>query len=624
MHIGNCMQNIGISSYAGIHSPTPPVEPDGTNETNSHGRTHMLQTLRETASRILTTTNEAARRTPVEVFLSLLMAGVITADIMGVVSRSENFVFPAFLAWLLTFSISSLHALGVVDTVKRWSLTLAYLAATGVYGVYFFDTNLDASMWRYVLFLAASFFAVTLVPLLAKLGAASPSDRFWRFNTRLLFRGAVAVVFSTGIFVGVASVLAVSDSLFAFELNRDFYQSVASWAFVGLGGVLLAGGLADVTRIDEEYSDGALTWLGRLGTFVFVPTTLAYLAIVYVYLANVLISGESPSNVLSPLMLGAGILGYAGLFVLWPFIERRESALMNAALKWFPAALLPTLPVAIWAIVERIGQYGWTEFRYVRLMAVICLGVFSLVAVVRVLQRQRFSLTSAPVILGAAALFSAVGPWSAPEVSERSQTARFVELATEAGILHNGTLRTVDELAIDDEKRDSLLSSMHYLVESHGPDTIQPFTATDLTDAVNGYDVARRLELREALVSNSTSNRRIYRSNRMYKVRATGTRHELDLRDGVQQLGDWELEIDDDNLVAKREGVVHKVSLSSLVVLAAHEKSYTIHLTGDELSFVFGTQRNPFGQVMISNIGFSKIDGEWRIDEMFGEIILPE
>jgi len=468
----------------------------------------MLQTLRETGSRICTTTMSATKRAPVEVLLTVSMTVAIVVDIYGVQHGSERVVFPMILAWLLSFSISCLHALGVVDSFKRWSLTGAYLAGCAVYGVFFFDTDLTSSAWRYTLFAAASFLAVTLVPLLAKMGDSSASERFWRFNTRLLSRGVVALVFSGAICIGLVIALIISDTLFGLTLEDEVYQVLSALSFVGLGGMLMAGAVDDVTRIDEPIHEPSLRWIGRLGTFVLVPLTILYLGIVYVYLGQVFVSAETPSNVLSPLIIGSAAMGYGGLFLLWPFIEERESALMNTALKWFPAALLPTLPVAMWAVLERVNQYGWTEFRYVRMMTLVCLVLFLSVAVIRVVRKQGFSLTSAPTILAAAALFSAVGPWSAIEVSQRSQTTRFVEAATEAGLMQQGMLVIPDgQVSLSGEQATQIHATMTYLVDNHGVEALQHLTATALEDRMASHEVSMILGINRLVDSDAASRR---------------------------------------------------------------------------------------------------------------------
>ena len=84
--------------------------------------------------------------------------------------------------------------------------------------------------------------------------------------------------------------------------------------------------------------------------------------------------------------------GFFGLFALQPQMHRKDFKPLAAVLRAFPVAFVPIVPFGIWAVWQRIAQYGWTEFRYARMAALVCLGIFSLIGAYKWLRKQEFSV----------------------------------------------------------------------------------------------------------------------------------------------------------------------------------------------------------------------------------------
>lgn len=283
-------------------------------------------------------------------------------------------------------------------------------------------------------------------------------------------------------FVGVA-VRAGGERLVRFtSFLRRFFEQTTTWGLLWLGSMAALGvvfaALHELFDLDiEEWAaDVAIFVTGvfvlsylfrllpaqdgsparervpefwrRLATMIGAPFVSVMLVILVVYEVAVLASGELPRNVLSPLIIGAGFVGFLCTLIIMSLLDekvgsdtlapadphrwaRRHSIRLVRA---FPLVLLVLLPMAGWALFVRIDQHAFTPFRVARLMALLCLGTLSLLGTLRWL-RGRMTLTwEVPVCVIAFALATAFGPVSAVRLSLDSQVERLGRLMTEAGI----------------------------------------------------------------------------------------------------------------------------------------------------------------------------------------------
>jgi hypothetical protein len=432
---------------------------------------------------------DALRNTPVEVAIGLGLAAALSAFIAGWWENDADMgrlFLTAFLGLCAIFATSASHALKVFDSRTRWLLTTVFGASIAAYGTWVLEVPLATEMWRWAFLAVAAVMGVMLVPVAARMGEVSGSERFWRYNMRLLNRVAVAGAYAFSLFAGLALGVAAIDGLFELSINDDIYGHLFAWIVVGLGTVLAVGSLTEVKRIGEPFGRENLMWGGRLGTFLFMPLVLLYLGIMYVYLAKLLVTGVVPSNILSPLALGAGMLGYFGLFVLQPQMHREDFKPLAAVLRAFPAAFIPIVPFGIWAVWQRVAQYGWTEFRYARMAALVCLGLFSLIGAYKWLRKQEFSLVTGPAILAAIACLSAVGPWGASNVSRASQVQRLEHALRQSELLGpDGRMlskQVVEAHAFEGEHGTTVRESLDYLLTEHGDEAVAHLSPIDLSE----------------------------------------------------------------------------------------------------------------------------------------------
>lgn len=437
----------------------------------------MTPSLRSAMERAATGAKRAVVATPVEVALGLAMAAVLSAGIAADEPVVWDHVERATLTGLLllagAFAMSSLEALGAVDHGTRWGGTAAVGAVGGAYAWLVLDVHRTAELWRWGLLASSLGFGILLLPLAAPRPPMGRRALLWRFDTRLVVRLLATLLYTVAMYVGLSLALVAVDSLFHLDLDGDVYGHLASAVFVGGGIWIAVAGLPHLADATTPLSDGARAAAARLGRWLFAPLLIVYMLILYAYTVRVIVTKELPSNLLSPLALGAAALGLIGLFVVDPLHRDGEHRVLSAGARWFPVAYLPMVPLTVWALWQRVAQHGWTEFRYVRLAVVVAVTIGFAVAAVRLARRASSPLAMYPAIFAAMALLAGLGPWGAVSVSKRSQLTRLTRGLRSAHLLHRGKIDVAKAKALGhDAPGPELASEVRYLFDHHGARSI--------------------------------------------------------------------------------------------------------------------------------------------------------
>ncbi|HYW13818.1 MAG TPA: DUF4153 domain-containing protein, partial [Longimicrobium sp.] len=195
------------------------------------------------------------------------------------------------------------------------------------------------------------------------------------------------------------------------------------------------------------------------------------LAVLYAYAVKVLATGELPRNLVSPLVIAAGLIGLLGAVLLEPVHDDDEHRGVSLLIRAVPALLLPLVPLALWALGARLGEYGWTEFRYVRVAAVVAIGILAVAGTIRLVRRGRPLQGTVPAVFAAVLLLSALGPWSAPAVSRRDQTDRLRAELRRARI--DPRTLPADSVQVDSAGYARIASASRYLLDAHGIGALQ-------------------------------------------------------------------------------------------------------------------------------------------------------
>jgi Domain of unknown function (DUF4153) len=172
----------------------------------------------------------------------------------------------------------------------------------------------------------------------------------------------------------------------------------------------------------------------RLATAIGAPFVSVMLVILVVYEIVVVVRGELPRNMLSPLILAAGFVGFVSTLILSAVLSDEPTGALTPAdphrwarrpsirlVRAFPLVLLVLLPMAGWALRIRIEEHGLTPFRAVRATGLLCLVALSLAGTVRWVRGRAPLSWQVPATIAGFALVAAFGPLSAIRLSVASQ-----------------------------------------------------------------------------------------------------------------------------------------------------------------------------------------------------------
>ncbi|HEX2208093.1 MAG TPA: DUF4153 domain-containing protein [Longimicrobium sp.] len=401
---------------------------------------------------------------PVEVALGVVLAVSLSMQARGRFQDEDDFFRVAacvVLAFPLVFALSVLRARGVISAAARWAGRAAIVAACAAFGVWALHAEHAADWWRWALLASAAVLLLVMTPALP--WRERDRRREWAFAWRLVVRMVGIALYSAALYALLAGAVAAIVSLFDLNQPEHLYADLAGIVFFACAPWILVGG---IHRLSAPVEDGVPVIASVLGRWLYAPVLVIYLLILYAYAARVLATGELPRNLVSPLVIAAGVIGLFGAVLLEPVHEDGEHRGLSMLVRAVPALLLPLVPLALWAVLARLGEYGWTEFRYARLAVVVAIGALAVLGTMGLIRRRPPLLTLVPAVFAAVLLLSAMGPWSAPAVSRRDQTARLRGAFHQARV--DPRVLPRDTVWVDSALYQRIDSGARYLLEAHG------------------------------------------------------------------------------------------------------------------------------------------------------------
>lgn len=448
----------------------------------------LVRTLRAYAA----DARAAFRSAPVEVALGVVLAVTLSLEV-----RSDGFTHAEWmrvaaavaLAFPLVLSLSVLAARGVLGAAARWAGTLAVLAGCAAFGLWWLRETRDADGWRWALLASAAVMVLGMTPGIPR--REHDRRRSWAFGWRLAVRAVGIGLYAVALFAVLAGAVAAVVSLFELRTPDHLYTDLAGAVFFAFAPWIFVGG---IERFSAPPPAGVPEGVSRLGRWLYAPVLVIYLAVLYAYALKVVATGELPRNLVSPLVIAAGLIGLLGAVFLEPVHEDDEHRGVSLLVRAVPALLLPLVGLALWALGARLGEYGWTEFRYARVAVVIAIGILAVLGTVRLVRRGRPLQGTVPAVFAAVLLAAAVGPWSASAVSRRDQTARLRAELRRANV--DPRRLPADTVRVDSAAYERIGSMARYLVSAHGVGALQAVIPA-VPDSTRGvWDLAEELGLR--------------------------------------------------------------------------------------------------------------------------------
>lgn len=386
-------------------------------------------------------------------------------------------LFPVLFAAIL--GIPLLTALALMAEKKKWGSPIelgAQVVGVILLVAYAFSVPLDIidgpaiDVIRLLILAAALHLFVALAPFTGR----GEVNGFWHYNKTLFLKLLTALLYTVVLYAGLSLALAALDNLFGIHVPGKRYGEL----WVLLNGLFttwyfLAGVPGDLDGLDAltDYPKG----LKIFAQYILFPLVLIYVAILYAYLAKILVSWDWPQGWVSKLILGFSGTGIFSLLLLHPISGRTENVWIKTTSKWFYVVMIPLIVMLFFAVWRRVSEYGFTEGRYLA----IALGVWLVVLVCYFIFSKTKSIKLIPATLCVASFVVSFGSWGAFSVSEKSQINRLEQLLAKDAILVKGAVHK-DHPAVPYEDAKQISSILAYLHDIHGYAGIQPWFSKSL------------------------------------------------------------------------------------------------------------------------------------------------
>ena len=291
----------------------------------------------------------------------------------------------------------------------------------------------------------------------------------WEYNKLLLIRFLLSAFCSGVFFVGVALALVSIVKLFGIDIEEENYARLWFFCAFVLTTCLFLGGVPtkeERSQLVAEYSKS----LHFFCKFILLPLVVLYFGILYAYAIKIVVTWSWPDGMVGiPVFILAAVGGLTGLLI-WP-LTRLEPVSKWAKSFWrlyFPL-ILPLGILLLLALQRRIGDYGFTEIRYLGLV----LACWLLAIAVYYTVKPGGSFRVIPWSLIAVLIVSAWGPLSPGQVAFKSQWKRLNALLDQEGLLVDGAL-TPNPHQVDDSVYRDLNSIVKYLHGNYGGKPFAP------------------------------------------------------------------------------------------------------------------------------------------------------
>lgn len=275
---------------------------------------------------------------------------------------------------------------------------------------------------------------LVLLPVVAPFLTAKGEDAaIWEFNRAAWTSAAFGILVAMTLALGLVAAYKTADVLLGVPIPADIYFDTfvlclsVLWPLQALSGV--PRGFA------SPEGDTCPRWLSFLIGYLLVPLVVVYLAILYLYLAKILIQWDLPKGQVGFLVSSYATFGVATHLLAYPLRDQGGALIRLFHRGFYPALFVPIALLAV-AVGVRIGDYGVTEPRYALCLFALWLTGIALYFTIQA--RPHHML--APLSLSLLLLAASFGPWGAVGVSTASQQGRLERLLVANDILVEGRI----------------------------------------------------------------------------------------------------------------------------------------------------------------------------------------
>lgn len=401
-----------------------------------------MKKIKENVKKLLLHFKSGFDRFPITIILAFIhfITGVYIAEVRSF--ESDNFIEIN----LLIFGSIFITAMAEIIWEKylygknRWLVRGIYSVITFVLSIIFYVEYLRTNDYYNIYYFALvpiSIILFVLIPILKK----ENKEKYLQSEFSYF---VITHIFALVLFIGIGIVLTTVNYLF-FK-SRSFFISrltvYASWFIAEVLGASLFLSLLKKPDDDlENYEFPSI--FNLLIKFVIIPLIAIYTAVLYIYMAKTIISMQLPKGLISHLVLWYTAFSVVIMILITPFTQKDK--FFGNFKKYFPYFSIPLIFASLFALSQRIYQYGITEKRYYVLILIFWL-LFCMILFIR-----KMNITGIFISLIACVVIAVYTPFSAKSVSNFSQKERLKRMLVKYGALKNGKISKITQKLADRE-----------------------------------------------------------------------------------------------------------------------------------------------------------------------------
>lgn len=237
----------------------------------------------------------------------------------------------------------------------------------------------------------------------------------------------------------------ILTSIFVQLILDGHYGSVMERLFVLLFGLFYMPALLYTVSCISTKEVG--TFIKSLVLYVLLPLTTIAMAIIYLYIAKIILLQDMPQNTIYRILAGIFIVA----FPVWNMAKNyaEEKKLIGKITKILPYLYAPFILLEIYSIGTRISCFGLTPMRYISCVFI----VFQMICLALTFYKKNEKIEMIFPTVAVLALIVFVTPLNYENVSNWSQKRRIEKIM----------VGNMDFDALSDEEKDKVKSAYEYL-----------------------------------------------------------------------------------------------------------------------------------------------------------------
>ena len=401
-----------------------------------------MKKIKENVKKLLSHFKSGFERFPITIILAFMhfITGIYIAEVRNF--KSDEFIEVNLLLF------GSIFITGMCEIIRekyfyeknKWLVRGIYSFITLVLSIIFYVDYLQTNNYNNFKFWALipiSIILFVLIPILNK-------ENKEKYLQSEFSDFVITYIFAAVLFVGIAIVLTTISYLF-FSSNNDFFFRLTTYSFWFIAEVFGASlFLSLLKKPDDDLENYKFPSIfNLLIKFVIIPLIVIYTGVLYIYMAKVVISMQLPKGLISHLVLWYTAFSVIIMILITPFTQKDK--FLGNFKKYFPYFSIPLIFASLFALFQRIYQYGITEKRYYVLILIFWL-LFCVILFIR-----KMNITGIFISLIVCVVIAVYTPFSAKSVSNFSQKERLKRMLVKYGALKDGKISKITQKLADRE-----------------------------------------------------------------------------------------------------------------------------------------------------------------------------